>query len=55
MKMIPLKGLARKAKPKLGEFCVVHPDGSVTDAELHEPILAAVDDEKLVQINRERG
>ncbi len=25
---------------KGGEFCVVHPDGTVTDAELHEEILA---------------
>ena len=29
----------RHKAPKGREFCVVHPDGRVTDAELHEPIL----------------
>jgi hypothetical protein len=24
---------------KSSEFCVVHPDGHISDAELHEPIL----------------
>jgi hypothetical protein len=28
---------------KGGEFFVVHPDGSVSDAELHEPILSGID------------
>jgi hypothetical protein len=30
----------RPKAPKGREFCVVHPDGRISDAELHEPILA---------------
>jgi hypothetical protein len=30
----------RPKAPKSREFCVVHPDGRISDAELHEPILA---------------
>lgn len=54
MTPIHSKRRVRKRRSDLGEFCVVHSDGSVTDAELHEPILAAVDDEALVQASRER-
>ena len=37
-------GKSRRIKPpKSREFCVVHPDGRISDAELHEPILAAGD------------
>lgn len=28
---------------KGGEFCVVHPDGRITDVELHEPIQPGID------------
>jgi hypothetical protein len=54
MIVAPSKRRRRKRRPVLGEFCVVHADGSVTDAELHEPILAAGDEEKHVQATRER-
>jgi hypothetical protein len=30
----------RPEAPKSREFCIVYPDGRVSDAELHEPILA---------------
>jgi hypothetical protein len=39
-----MKSKRRKSRrpkaPKSREFCVVHPDGRISDAELHEPILA---------------
>jgi hypothetical protein len=31
---------SRAKAPKSREFCVVYPDGRISDAELHEPILA---------------
>lgn len=42
--------MKRKRKNKMGEFCVVHEDGRITDAELHEPILA---NEKADRYSRE--
>jgi hypothetical protein len=36
-------GKSRQPKPPTSrEGCVVHPDGSVTDAEFHEPILSGI-------------
>ncbi len=32
----------RPRKPKSREGCIVHPDGCVSDAEFHEPILAGI-------------
>ena len=34
------------------EFCVLHPDGRISDAELHEPILQAGDDRAGREISR---
>jgi len=39
--MTQRRSKSRRAKVKKSrEFCVVHPDGRISDAELHEPILA---------------
>jgi hypothetical protein len=34
---------SRKAKaPESREGCIVHPDGRISDAEFHEPILSGI-------------
>ena len=42
---------SRKAKvPKSREGCIVHPDGRISDAEFHEPILSGVSPEREARI-----
>jgi hypothetical protein len=37
---------SRKAKaPESREGCIVHPDGRISDAEFHEPILSGISPE----------
>lgn len=44
---------ARRARTgKRRQFCVVHPGGHISDAELHEPILQHGDDIQAKQIGK---
>lgn len=44
----------KKPRYSSNEFFIEHPDGSRTDAELHEPILAEGDVEAAVKVTRDR-
>jgi hypothetical protein len=48
---------SRKAKaPKRREGCIVHPDGRISDAEFHEPILSGISPEgeaRIKEISKE--
>jgi hypothetical protein len=48
---------SRKAKvPKSREGCMVHPDGRISDAEFHEPILSGISPEgeaRITEISKE--
>jgi hypothetical protein len=52
----PYATLPNMKKPRYSsnEFFIEHPDGSRTDAELHEPILAEGDVEAAVKVTRDR-
>lgn len=39
-------------KRAIGEFCVIGPDGEISDAALHEPILAEGDDKAAREVIR---
>jgi hypothetical protein len=42
---------SRKGKaPKSREGCIVHPDGPISDAEFHEPILSDISPESEAHI-----
>jgi hypothetical protein len=52
--MTQKRSKSRRAKAgKSREFCVVHPDGHVSDAELHEPILLQGGDSQVREIGKE--
>ncbi len=49
--MTPKRSKSRRARAvKSREFCVVHPNGRVSDAELHEPILEQGDRARATEI-----
>jgi hypothetical protein len=37
---------------KIREFCVVHPDGRISDTELHEPVLDQGDNIRATEIGK---
>jgi hypothetical protein len=54
--MTQKRSKSRRAKAgKSREFCILHPDGHVSDAELHEPILQKSNDCQTREIGKEVG
>jgi hypothetical protein len=51
--------MSRQPKPpKSREGCVIHPDGHISDAEFHEPILTSISPEaeaRLKELSKERA
>jgi hypothetical protein len=49
-----MKSARRKSRkpevPKSREGCVIHPDGHISDAEFHEPILSGISKEAEARI-----
>ena len=40
--MKPIHRKSRRKVPKSREGCIAHPDGRISDAEFHEPILSGI-------------
>jgi hypothetical protein len=48
----PKRRKPRKAKaPKSIEGCIVHPDGRISDAEFHEPILSGISTDREARVS----
>lgn len=56
--MKPVQRKSRDKAPKSREGCIIHPDGRISDAEFHEPILAGITSDveaRLKEMSRERA